>query len=435
MVSGDRREECDVMRSGALRRAHVAAAAVFTSPAAEVWRRFQELDDLSGLAGVRSVGPVGPGSGRLVVLNGRPLGIVETITRSSTGIVAYRARVPGGSVSSDVDAVIRVSEEPDGMSRVTWTAELITDRGGQGREEARRWFGQRLAHAGGRLLSPLTMDVWVGSYRTVASPGFGGSGSAGWVPTTATLIAGETDAVLVDALLTADEASGVVSWLRSSGKTLTAVLITHGDPDHFFGLDTILRAFPGARAFALADVIAEARTQASPGSVADRRAFFADALPERIGPPRRSGSPGFELEGHLIQLLDVGRIGGRPSGLVSVRDLDAVVGGDLIYNGVHPALMGTDRAERMRWSRALDLVDALRPAWAVAAHRNPHAATDAASVQVEWLRRYLDDFEGAAARARTPLELVRGVRNKHPEVGGVATLQASAAAYFADRRG
>jgi glyoxylase-like metal-dependent hydrolase (beta-lactamase superfamily II) len=403
---------------------------VFASPPGEVWGRFENLDELSGLRGVISAGPVGRGSGRLVVRQGRPLGVVETITQASAGVVAYRARVPGGSVTTDLDGVIRLSEEPDGLSRVTWTGELVTDRGGQGREEMRHWFGQRLAHAGGRLLPPLTMDVWVGGYRRLASRPFGASGSTEWAPTTATVIAGEHDAVLVDALLTADEASGLVSWLRSSGKTLTAVIITHGDADHFFGLETVLRAFPGATAIAVDAVAAEARSQASPGRVADWRAFVTDVLPDRVTPPRSPLPRGLELEGHLIQVVDVGRIGRRPSSLVSVRDLDAVVGGDLIYNRVYPLLMRTDAAERARWSRALDLVDALRPAWAIAAHRHPHAATDAAAVQVRWLRRYLADFDEAAAVSRTPFELARRVGEKHPDVGGVAALHASAVSHF-----
>ncbi len=44
-----------------------------------------------------------------------------------------------------------------------------------------------------------------------------------WVPTSATLIYGERDAVLVDAFLTVEQAHAAVEWVAASGKNLTEV--------------------------------------------------------------------------------------------------------------------------------------------------------------------------------------------------------------------
>ena len=41
-----------------------------------------------------------------------------------------------------------------------------------------------------------------------------------WVPTSATLIYGERDAVLVDAFLTVEQAHAAVEWIAASGKNL-----------------------------------------------------------------------------------------------------------------------------------------------------------------------------------------------------------------------
>ena len=49
-----------------------------------------------------------------------------------------------------------------------------------------------------------------------------------WVPTSATLIYGERDAVLVDAFLTVEQAHAAVEWVAASGKDLTTIYITHG---------------------------------------------------------------------------------------------------------------------------------------------------------------------------------------------------------------
>jgi glyoxylase-like metal-dependent hydrolase (beta-lactamase superfamily II) len=66
-------------------------------------------------------------------------------------------------------------------------------------------------------------------------------------PVSATLIFGERDAVLVDALLTIDQAVVLVNKIARSGKNLTTIYATHGHGDHFFGVSTVLERFPNAR--------------------------------------------------------------------------------------------------------------------------------------------------------------------------------------------
>src|SRR3984885_4442981 len=65
-----------------------------------------------------------------------------------------------------------------------------------------------------------------------------------WVPTSATLIFGERDAVLVDAFLTVEQAAALVDWVAASGKNLTTIYITHGHGDHFFGIGALQNRFP-----------------------------------------------------------------------------------------------------------------------------------------------------------------------------------------------
>ena len=54
-----------------------------------------------------------------------------------------------------------------------------------------------------------------------------------WSPTSSTLIFEDRDAVLVDALLTMDEARALADWVAASGRNLTTIYITHGHGDHF----------------------------------------------------------------------------------------------------------------------------------------------------------------------------------------------------------
>jgi len=70
----------------------------------------------------------------------------------------------------------------------------------------------------------------------------------GFDPITSTLIFGEYDAVLVDAMGTVAEA--LAAWVALHNHNLETIYITHAHFDHFYGLSILLDRFPGARAIA-----------------------------------------------------------------------------------------------------------------------------------------------------------------------------------------
>jgi len=107
----------------------------------------------------------------------------------------------------------------------------------------------------------LTLDVFNSGYVPVnGGPGWESARAATWPASTATLIAGEREAILVDALMTIEEGRQLASWIGDSGKNLTNIVITHGHGDHFFGAGPVLAAFPEARLVALnTAVVDEAR--------------------------------------------------------------------------------------------------------------------------------------------------------------------------------
>src|SRR5258708_14551629 len=57
-----------------------------------------------------------------------------------------------------------------------------------------------------------------------------------WSPISATLIAGERDAVLPDPLMTFKQAHALAHWVAPTAKNLTAAHITHGHGDPGVGL-------------------------------------------------------------------------------------------------------------------------------------------------------------------------------------------------------
>src|SRR5689334_22410998 len=102
---------------------------------------------------------------------------------------------------------------------------------------------------------PLRYDVFVAPEKPFVAPPPRVGDPPAWDPTTATLIFGERDAVLVDALCTVREATTLADWVALHDRRLTTIYITHGHFDHWFGLSVLLERFPDARPVATAGTV------------------------------------------------------------------------------------------------------------------------------------------------------------------------------------
>ena len=105
----------------------------------------------------------------------------------------------------------------------------------------------------------LNYDVFSVDPKPIPSqiPGFEQAvGQATWPPSTSTLIwSDDGGALLVDCLITTTEAAALATWIRSHGRELEYVYITHPHADHLLGLPAVLEAYPNAKPVALAESI------------------------------------------------------------------------------------------------------------------------------------------------------------------------------------
>jgi glyoxylase-like metal-dependent hydrolase (beta-lactamase superfamily II) len=235
-----------------------------------------------------------------------------------------------------------------------------------------------------------------------------------WSPITSTLISGESDAVLVDALMTVEQARHLADWVAGSGKNLTTIYVTHGHGDHWFGLSTLLERFPRARAIARPAVVAHARHQCAPEFVESFwKSRFPGQIPDRFALPEPVAGDTFELEGEEIRIIELGHTDTDDTTALHVPSIGLVVAGDAAYNDVHLYLAESSADGRKAWIAALDTLAALAPTAVVAGHKNP-ARPDLPEI-IEQTRRYIQEFEELAASTSSSLELYHLLLETYPK--------------------
>ena len=281
------------------------------------------------------------------------------------------------------------------------------------------------------MSGPLLLDVFVVPYKPIVAqvPAMG-KGEATWPPRSMSLISGERDAVLVDTPLTPTDAARVADWVRATGKNLTTVYITHGHGDHFFGLAAILDVFPHARAVTAAAVVPEARGQLSPDVMGFWTALFPGQIPERPVAPEALDGDVIDLEGHQLRIITVAQADSAPSTFVHIPALDAVIAGDVAYNGIHQFLAFTDHDKRLQWIASVEQIEQLNPRIVVAGHKDPDARDDNPAAILGGTKAYIRDFSNALSQSHSPQELVDKMTDLHGDLGNPWSLWTSAQAVF-----
>jgi glyoxylase-like metal-dependent hydrolase (beta-lactamase superfamily II) len=234
----------------------------------------------------------------------------------------------------------------------------------------------------------------------------------GWDPMTSTLIYGDYDAVLIDALTTVSEANALAEWIRLHHRNLTTIYITHGHPDHFYGLSVLLDRFPDATAIATpksVELIEQTRPLVSPLM----QQMFPGQLPTKITMPQPYSDDTFSLEGHELRIIEQGRTDALHSTSLHIPSIDLVVGGDVLYNQCHMYVGDTTAESREKWIAALDRLAAMHPKIAVAGHKKTGAPDTPDAIEDS--KNYLRDFGLLKESANSDEEVFDQMTKLYPE--------------------
>jgi glyoxylase-like metal-dependent hydrolase (beta-lactamase superfamily II) len=249
-------------------------------------------------------------------------------------------------------------------------------------------------------------------------------------PTASTLIYGSRDAVLTDPGMTTDQARALGDWVAAKGRNLTDIFITHGHGDHWFAAGRLSERF-GARVVASAGTIAQMHANAATRPLLWDK-VYSDIPPAPVTavtvPDNR-----FTLEEHDLVIVEVGSTDSDDTTVLHVPDLELVVAGDVIYNGVHMYLAQIVLVGGFApWRAAIDKVEALRPRHIVAGHQNKELDHDAQRTIAE-TREYLDDAEELLRTENTAVDFFNAKLRRYPNHLGRFVLWVGASVVYGVR--
>jgi len=272
-----------------------------------------------------------------------------------------------------------------------------------------------------RLVAPSIIALGVGSAAVAqtAPPSLQVyNASAASFHVNAVLVAGKSEAILLDTGFTRADAMRIVAMVLDSGKTLKTIYISQADPDFYFGVDIVKRAFPQATVVATAPTVAKIR-ETLPTKLKVWGPRLGANAPQDVPLPEVLAANRLELEGNMLEIRGLDDALPHRS-YVWIPSLQAIAGGVNVFAGLHAWTADTQSPEsRAQWIRKLDTMAALKPKVVIPGHALPGQKQDVS--QIAYTRAYLARFEAELPKATDSGALISAMKTAYPDAGlGIA---------------
>ena len=250
---------------------------------------------------------------------------------------------------------------------------------------------------GAALASPLTVTVY-------------NPGDKAIFPVSSELVTGDKEAILIDAQFGVNDGQALVDLIKQSGKRLTTVYISGGDPDFYFGLEPIKAAFPDVKILASQHVVDHIK-QTKDAKLAYWGPILAEQAPKTLIVPQVMTASHLTLDGEKIEIKEMN----TPSAYLWAPSIKTAFGGVPVYSGVHVWMADSQtKAARAQWMQALDGMLALQPERVIPGH---FLGTEPKGTQaVTFTRDYVQRFEQALATAKNSDQLIDGLKKAFPSL-------------------
>ena len=237
-------------------------------------------------------------------------------------------------------------------------------------------------------------------------------GTSAIFPVTSTIVYGKKDAALIDAQFQKQYAEQVVKEIKDMKKNLKYVFVSYHDPDYYFGLDVIHRAFPEAKIISTAQTayLIEASKDMKLGVWKEQ--LGADAPDTLIVPEVVDSLP--SIEGNALEIKYNKDDSAHP--FVWIPSLKTIVGGGSVTEGGHIWMADTQGDKGIeRWQQVIATMKQLEPATVVPAH---FVSSDYKPQVLDFVEKYLADYRQAAAKSNNAAELTAAMEKAWPQLPG-----------------
>lgn len=245
------------------------------------------------------------------------------------------------------------------------------------------------------------------------------AGSNAIFPVTSTIFYGKNEAMLVDAQFTKQDAQNIVNEIQKSGKPLTLIYISHGDPDFYFGLETILSVYPQAQVVATQETV-DKIVKSAGDKLKYWRAKLAKQAPSKIIIPNVLVNDVIYFADEIFEIRgnDLNRT------YLWLPSMRLIVGGSLLSNNMY--LWTADAktsAERLYWDRAVVDMLNLHPDIVIPGHYLDDQGVGIEAI--EFTHQYLKTFDYIVLTRDSTTEVIDSMKRLYPNLGGEFNLDMS----------
>ena len=225
------------------------------------------------------------------------------------------------------------------------------------------------------------------------------------------IVSGKSDAVLIDAQFTLAEAETVAQAIKQSGKKLTSIYVSHGDPDFYFGLEVFKRYFPEVTVYATPSTIDHIKTTAQK-KLEIWGGRLGKAITSNVVLPQVLQGNTIDLEGEKLEIIGLDQFPTRT--FIWIPSIKAAVGGINVFgNTFHLWMADAQTTEaRRNWITVLDKIASLNPEIVIPAHAKTGAEFNI--ISVKHTKDYILYYEEALKTSKTSEALIKAIQAHFP---------------------
>ena len=242
----------------------------------------------------------------------------------------------------------------------------------------------------------------------------------GMFAVSSTLVSGPKEAVLFDAQFSVKDGEALVDKIRKSGKTLNKIVITSGDPDFYFGLQPLVKAFPNAKVVATQQVVDHIKATKD-AKLAFWGPQMKNGAPTKLIVPQVLASTTFMVDGEKIDIEQPESY----AAYVWIPSAKTILGGTGVAWGIHVWTADTQTpASRKQWQQTLESMAAHKPERVIPGHYlgTPPAGSGA----LDFTRDYIQRFDQALSEHKTSTGVISAMKKQYPGLAEESSLELSA---------